>query len=78
MARGPVWNSSGSSASIRNWLNVKPVGADVGHEGREAVDAVGDLVDSGLHHGPLKACWSERKRVTQHAVAVRRARRGSG
>ena len=24
--RRPVWNSSGSSASTRNWLNVKPVG----------------------------------------------------
>jgi hypothetical protein len=26
IARGPVWNSSGSSASIRNWLNVNPAG----------------------------------------------------
>ena len=26
MARGPVWNSSGSSASIRNWLKLKPSG----------------------------------------------------
>ena len=24
--RAPVWYSSGSSASTRNWLNVKPVG----------------------------------------------------
>ena len=27
MRRGPVWKSSGSSALIRNWLNVKPPGA---------------------------------------------------
>ena len=26
MARGPVWKMAGSSASMRNWLNVKPVG----------------------------------------------------
>ena len=28
--RWPVWNSSGSSASTRNWLNVKPVGPTSG------------------------------------------------
>ena len=26
MRRGPVWKMVGSSASMRNWLNVKPVG----------------------------------------------------
>ena len=26
MPRGPVWKMAGSSASMRNWLNVKPVG----------------------------------------------------
>ena len=26
MPRGPVWKMAGSSASIRNWLKVKPVG----------------------------------------------------
>ena len=26
MRRGPVWNSSGSSASTRYWLNVNPPG----------------------------------------------------
>src|SRR5260221_10247498 len=26
IARGPVWNNNGWSASTRNWLNVKPVG----------------------------------------------------
>ena len=26
IARGPVWKISGSSASTRNWLKVKPVG----------------------------------------------------
>ena len=27
MARGPVWNSSGSSPRMRNWLNENPPGA---------------------------------------------------
>ncbi len=26
MPFGPVWKIAGSSASIRNWLNVNPVG----------------------------------------------------
>ena len=30
MPRGPVWKMVGSSASIRNWLNVKPVGPTSG------------------------------------------------
>ena len=30
MPRGPVWNSSGSSAATRNWLKVKPSGLTSG------------------------------------------------
>jgi hypothetical protein len=29
MARGPQWKSSGSSASIRNWLKVNPAGGAI-------------------------------------------------
>ena len=43
--RWPVWNSRGSSSSRRNWLNVKPVGPDLGHERGEAVDPRADLVN---------------------------------
>ena len=31
--RIPVWNSSGSSSTIRNWLNVKPPGTRWGGPG---------------------------------------------
>ena len=43
--RWPVWNSSGSSSSMRNWLKVKPVGPTSATKVDESVDPVGDLVD---------------------------------
>jgi hypothetical protein len=47
MLRRPVWNSSGSSSSIRYWLNEKPPGIDGGEPGADAVQAGGHLVDAG-------------------------------
>jgi len=46
--RGPVWNSSGSSSTIRYWLKLKaPAPPGKSHRRVDAVDAGGNLVHVG-------------------------------
>ena len=47
--RAPVWKSIGSSPVMRYWLKASPPGAASGTHGRQAVDAVGDLVHVRIH-----------------------------
>ena len=65
--RRPVWNNSGSSPRIRNWLKVKPGRwGDIRHKCRQPINAVGDFTNVGLH------CYSPKILVLGHDFISRR------